>query len=258
MNTVTSKDGTRIAYDRLGTGPAVILINGGPTDRRTNAPLADLLQANFTVINYDRRNRGDSGSDAPSSIDHEIDDLAAVLGAAGDQAFVFGSSGGAVLALQAARVLPFARLAVWEPPFIVPGTRAPVPDSYLPQLTELLGEGRRGDAVALFMTQAVGVPAEFVDQMRHAPFWASLEGLAHTLVTDAALMGDWTVPTGQLADVRVPTLVLDGGASPAASRTSARAVTAALPQAQHQSIEGQEHNVAPEAIAPVLRAFFTV
>jgi pimeloyl-ACP methyl ester carboxylesterase len=256
VDTVVSQDGTAIAFDRAGDGPPVILVNAGPTDRVANAPLAGLLAPHFTVLNYDRRGRGDSGDTAPYAVDREYDDLEAIIDEAGGSADVFGSSGGGILALEAAaRGLAIAKLAVWEPPYILDGTRPPVPADYRQQLDELLAAGRRGDMVELFLTQAVGMPAEFVAPVRQSPFWPSMEAVAPTLVYDAMIVGDFSLPTARVAAIKVPTLVIDGGQTPWLSAT-AQAVAAALPDAQRRTLEGQPHNVDATALAPALTGFF--
>ena len=177
---------------------------------------------------------------------------------AGGSAFVYGTSGCAVLALFAAAaglVPKIKKLALWEPPFIVDESRPPVPQDYKEQLISLLAQGRRGDMVELFMTEAVGMPVEFVAQMRQAPWWPAQEALAHTLVYDADIMGDFSLPKERVASVTVPTLVIDGGQTLWLSH-AAQAVAEALPNAQRRTIPGQPHNVDAEAIAPVLVEFF--
>jgi pimeloyl-ACP methyl ester carboxylesterase len=256
MRRVVSKDGTPIAFDRSGAGPAVILVCGASTTRAANAPLAALLAPHFTVFNYDRRGRGDSGDTAPYAVEREIEDLDALIKEAGEVASVFGTSSGAILALEAAaHGLAITKLALWEPPFSVDDDGPRRHKEYATRLAELLAAGRRGDAVALFMKQ-VGLPPEFVAQARNAPWWSATEDLAHTLAYDAAVMGDSAVPTERVASVTVPTLVLDGGASPAHLRNAARALADVLPRAQHRTLEGQTHAVDPEVLAPVLEAFF--
>jgi alpha-beta hydrolase superfamily lysophospholipase len=256
MNTVTSSDGTRIAFDRLGDGPPVVVIGAGPTDRSANAPVAQLLSERFTVVNYDRRARGDSGDTPPFTVDREYDDLAAVLDAAGGPAMLYGTSGGAVIALEAvARGLPVTRLALWEPPYALDDEARRPPADYQAQLAAAVAAGRPGDAVELFFAAAVGMPGEFVAQMRQAPFWPEMERLAQALVYDAAIMGDFRIPTDRLAKVAIPTLVLDGGTVPGLSRT-ADAVASAVPGAQRRTLQGQPHNVDPAAIAPVVAEFF--
>jgi pimeloyl-ACP methyl ester carboxylesterase len=258
MSQVLSKDGTVIAFEKLGQGPAVIVVGGQLGDRSQQAPLAALLSSHFTVYNYDRRGHGESGFTAPYAVEREIEDLEALINEAGGSALVYGTSGCAVLALEAAAwgLSPkIKKLALWEPPYILDDSRPPVPQDYKEQLTSLLSQGRRGDMVELFMTAAVGMPGAIVAQMRQAPWWPAQEALAHTLIYDATLMGDFSLPYAKVASVTVPTLVIDGGQTPWLSH-AAQAVASALPHAQRRTLSGQPHNVDPEAIAPVLVEFF--
>jgi pimeloyl-ACP methyl ester carboxylesterase len=258
MNHVTSKDGTTIAYDRTGQGPAVILVCGGSTDRMSDAPLAQLLSERFTTFNYDRRGRGDSGDTEPYSEEREIEDIEAVLADAGGTAFLYGSSSGAALALDAAAALSgIARLALWEPPYFTQdmADQRPPADTATTYRTLVAG-GRRGDAVEFFMSKVVGMPAEFVAQARSAPWWAGQEKIAHTLAYDAEIMGDYLVPTGLARRVETPTIVIDGGGSFPFLHSSADALAEALPNGERHTIEGQQHNVDPSLLAPVLTEFF--
>jgi alpha-beta hydrolase superfamily lysophospholipase len=257
MDTVASSDGTTIAFDRLGVGPPVILVSGASTARVVHAPLAALLATDFTVLNYDRRGRGDSGDTPPYAVQREVEDLEAVLTEAGGAAAVFGNSSGAVLALHAAAAgLPLIGLALWEPPFMVDSDAARRQQAYATQLTELLDAGRRGDAMVLFM-QNIGLPEPMIAGMRNAPMWPGMEALAPTLAYDAAVMGDSLVPTGLVASVTAPTLVLDGSDTGAWAAGAAQALTAALPNARRRTLSGQSHNVAWDVLAPELREFFT-
>ena len=202
MSTVTSRDGTTIAFEQSGRGPAIVLVGGTLGDRSQQAPLAALLAERFTVLNYDRRGHGESGDSEPYAVERELEDLGAVLDAAGEPSLVYGTSGCAVLALYAAAagLAPRIRkLALWEPPFVVGASRPAVPADYREQLTSLLEEGRRGDMVELFMTAAAGLPRELVASMRQAPWWPAQEALAHTLVYDATLMGDFSLPRARIA-----------------------------------------------------------
>jgi pimeloyl-ACP methyl ester carboxylesterase len=243
MSQVTSADGTTIAYERTGAGPALVLVDGALCHRAAGPmrPLAALLRDRFTVYMYDRRGRGESGDTPPYAVGREIEDLRAVLAEAGE-AYVYGISSGAALALAAAGP-GMIRLALYEPPFLAADAE------YTARLTELLVAGRRGDAVALFMTH-VGVPEQAVAGIRTQPGWAALEAIAPTLAYDDAVLGDGRVPT---ANGGVPTLVLSGGASPDGLQ---RAAKATLPAEPHRTLDGQTHDVAPEAIAPVLAEFF--
>jgi pimeloyl-ACP methyl ester carboxylesterase len=256
MSTVVSADGTRIAFDRLGEGPPVALVAGAAVDRSSDAPLAELLAADFTVFNIDRRGRGDSGDTPPYAVEREIQDLAAVLEEAGGSAFLYGHSGGAALALEAAAGgLPVRKLARYEPPYILDESSRP-PADHVEQLEKLIAEGRRGDAAAYFMREVVRAPAEFVAEAQTQPWWAAQEALAHTLAYDARVMGDYSLPTGRAETVHVPTLVLAGGRDFPWMRDTAQALANALPNGEVRFLDGQGHNVDAAAIAPALKEFF--
>jgi pimeloyl-ACP methyl ester carboxylesterase len=257
MKTVTSKDGTAIAFDRSGAGLPIIFVGGAFTDRMAVAPVAALLAPHFTVFAYDRRGLGSSGDTAPYAVEREIEDIEALIAEAGGSAFVFGHSSGAALALEAAaHGLAITKLVLYEPPFIVEGSRPRPREDFTAQLAELIASGRRGDAVELFLTEAVEVPGDTVAQMRNAPAWPALEAMAHTLIYNMAIMGDFSVPTERVASVTARTLVLDGGESPAWARRAVQAVVDALPNAQRRTLAGQTHGAAPEILAPVLEEFF--
>jgi pimeloyl-ACP methyl ester carboxylesterase len=256
MDTVNSRDGTTIAFDRMGEGPPVVLVCGGSVDRMSNAQLAQLLAADFTVFNYDRRGRGDSGDTQPYAVEREVEDIGAMIDAGGGEANLWGSSSGGALALIAAESgLPITKLAVWEPPFVPEGFPRP-PEDQVAQYERMVAEGRRGDAVEYFMAKVVGLPAEFVAQARSQPFWASQVALAHTLAYDARVMSDYTVPTGRAAAVKIPTLVIAGGADFPWMRQAAQALADALPDGRTRFLEGQGHAVDPAVLAPVLKEFF--
>jgi len=258
MPQVLSKDGTSIAFDRLGEGPPVILVVGAFSARATGAPLATFLARSFTVFNYDRRGRGASGDTLPYAVDREVEDLAALIAEAGGAAAVFGYSSGAFLALQAAaRGLAITRLALFEPPYLADtGEHLESPD-HAAVLAELIATGRRGDAVEYFQTQIVGIPEEIVVQLRLAPFRPALEAIAHTLVYEATLLGDRSLPTELARALTIPTLVVAGGASMPFMRVTAHALANGLPSGQAQVLEGQTHDIEPAVLGPVLEAFLT-
>ncbi|MEX1100959.1 MAG: alpha/beta hydrolase [Actinomycetota bacterium] len=256
MNKVTSKDRTTIAFDRIGDGPPVILVCGGSTDRMANGGLAALLSSDFTVFNYDRRGRGDSGDTPPYAVEREIEDIDALIGDAGGSAFLFGTSSGAALALEAAATdLPVMKLALWEPPYILDENDRP-PSDQVAQYDTMIAEGRRGDAVEYFMTTVVGMPAEFAAQARSEPWWPAQEALAHTLAYDATVMGDYSLPIDRAASVKAPTLVVAGGADFPWMRETAQALAAALPDGRTKILEGQGHDVDPAILVPALRELF--
>ncbi|PYE53235.1 alpha/beta fold hydrolase [Deinococcus yavapaiensis] len=255
--TVTSHDGTRIAFDRSGTGSPVILVSGGSVDHASTAPVAALLSTHFTVYNLHRRGRGASGDTAPYAVKREVEDIEAVLDAAGGSACLWGSSSGAVLALEAARLLPgkIRKLALWEPPFVLDPARRPPADTAR-TFHDLVAQGRRGDAAEYFMKDVVGLPPEFVANARRQPWWPRQEALAHTLEYDATIMGDYGLPEERVRQVSTPTLVLDGGASFAFIQEAARAVAERLQNGQYRTLEGQTHDVDAKILAPALQEFF--
>ncbi len=256
MEHVTSADGTAIAYDRLGKGPAVVLVCGGSVDRMSNAPLAALLAENYTVYNYDRRGRGDSGDGAEYAIEREFEDLDAILAAAGGSAHLYGTSSGAALALLAtAAGRPVNKLALWEPPYILEGTRKIPPADTASIYRAFVAEGRRDKAAEYFMAEVVGMPAEFVAMAKESPWWPAQEAIAHTLAYDATIMGDYSVPA-EAKSVTVPTQVLTGGASDEWMKIGNQAVLEALPNATHRVLPDQQHNVDPAVLAPALKEFF--
>jgi pimeloyl-ACP methyl ester carboxylesterase len=246
---VTSKDGTSIAFDQTGQGPPVILVMGAFNDRTTGAPLAAFLAPRFTVFCYDRRGRGASGDGAEYAVEREIEDLDALIQAAGGSAAVMGYSSGAVLALRAAaRGLAIPRVAVYEMP---PAQRP----EHAAALASLIAADRRGDAVEYFQGRVVGIPEAIVAQLRRAPFRPALEDMAHTLVYDATIMGYDDVPR-LAAAVRIPTLAVAGSASPPVMREVAETLARSLPNARSLTLEGATHDIAPALLGPELAAFF--
>ena len=263
VSTVTSKDGTSIAFDRLGQGPAVILVAGamGVRTHPIMAGVAERLASHFTVFNYDRRGKGDSGDTPTYAVEREIEDIEALIDEACGSASLYGLSSGAALALEAANRLgaKVTKLALYEPPFIVDDTHPPLPSDYVQQINRMVAEGRRGDAVALFM-KVVGVPDEWLPQMREMPMWPEMEKVAHTLAYDGAIMGDKQagkpLPPNQWDSATSPTLVIVGGDSPTFFHNGTRALVDVLPKARHRTLAGQTHDVSAEALAPVLVEFF--
>jgi pimeloyl-ACP methyl ester carboxylesterase len=263
MAKVTSKDGTTIGYDKRGQGPAVILVDGAIGYRAMGFgnKLQELLAEHFSVYAYDRRGRGESTDTKPYALEREVEDIEALIEAAGGSAFVYGISSGACLALEAAIRLggKIKKLAMYEPPYNDdPGSRQAWWD-YTKQLGELVRADRRGDAIALFM-KLVGTPAAMIDGMRQSPAWPPMEAVAPTLEYDAAAMGkDRAVPVQRAAKVTAAALAMDGGANKAVMpfmNASAQALAKAIPHAQQRTLEGQTHDVKAEALAPVLVEFF--
>jgi pimeloyl-ACP methyl ester carboxylesterase len=260
--TVTSKDGTPVAFTRAGRGTPVILVDGALCYRASgpSGPLATALAEHFTVFTYDRRGRGQSGDTLPYAVDREVEDLEALIAEAGGSADVYGISSGAALALEAAhRGAAIRRLALYEAPFIVDASRPPIPPDYGSRQDALLAAGRRGDAVRLFMRQ-VGLPRVVVALMRLLPAWRKLTSVAHTLPYDRAVLGDTQagapLAAGRWAGATMPVLAIVGGKSPTWMKHAMRALADVLPGAEHRVLAGQTHMVKAKALAPVLAGFF--
>jgi pimeloyl-ACP methyl ester carboxylesterase len=252
---VTSKDGTKLAVDVSGRGPAVVLVGGGSVDRGSNAGLAEALKSTFTVYNYDRRGRGESGDTAPYAVAREIEDIDAVIELAGGHAHLYGSSSGAGLAFEAAAAgAPVDKLVLWEPPYNLDPAGRPPADS-VEQLDRMVAEGRRGDAATFFMVDMVRLPADFAAYAKTQPWWAGQEAIAHTLAYDARVMGDSSVPTATAARVTVPTLILTGGASFPFFKPTAEALVAAMPDARTAELPEQQHNVDPVILGRAMTEF---
>lgn len=256
---VRSRDGTAIAYDRAGSGPPLILVDGALCSRAFGPmpKMAAALAPGFTVYTYDRRGRNESADTAPYDVRREVEDIEALIREAGGSAYLCGLSSGGALALEAAAAgLPIRKLALYEPPY-VGGTngKGPEPD-HRARLEQILAQGRRGDAVTYFMVDMVGMPAFFGWIMRLMPMWSKLKAVAHTLPYDAAVMGSWSVPAATAARVKVPTLVIGGAKSPERLRTAVERTAAAVPGAEPKLLAGQTHNVSAQALAPVLTEFF--
>lgn len=256
MEHVNSADGTTITFDRSGKGPPVILVCGGSVDRMSNAGLAELLSPSFTVYNYDRRGRGESGDTPPYAEDREVEDIDAVADAAGGSAFLYGTSSGAALAMDAAAQLDsITKVALWEPPFLPEGAPRPPADTEK-TFHDLVAAGQREDAAEFFMRDVVRMPPEFVEGVKQSPFWAPTVALAHTLEYDARVMGDYSIPTDRAAAVKVPAIVIAGGADFPWMPETAQTLADAMPDGRTVRLEGQGHNVDPTVLAPVLTEFF--
>jgi pimeloyl-ACP methyl ester carboxylesterase len=257
----TSADGTEIAFDRAGQGPPLVIVGGAWNTRQSGTELAGQLADSFTVYTYDRRGRGDSGDTPPYAVEREVEDLEAVIDAAGGSAALFGHSSGGALALETtARSVSVSKLAMYEPPYIVDGTRPPLADDYIEHLEELVAAGKRREVVAYFMTEAVGMPAEMVEPMLDSPMIEAMEPVAHTVSYDGRVMLRGSMNGGPLPaqwrdSVTVPTLVMDGGNSPDWIRNTSRALMRLLPDVSYRTLEGQDHAASAEALAPVLERF---
>lgn len=262
--TVRSPDGTTIAYDiSAGDGPALILVGGAFSYRGWKGwrELTDLLAPRFRVVKYDRRGRGDSGDVAPYAFERELEDLDALVQAAGGSAHVFGMSSGGVLVLRAAAAgVPVERAAVYQPPFSVDTDGHVPPPDFQQQLQELVAAGKKGTAAGYFMRKGMGVPRPLVGMFRLArPLWRTLEAVAHTLPYDVAVMGETVygkpLAPAPWASIATPTLVIDGAKSPASLRKAADALAELMPNAERRTLAGQSHNPSMNVLGRVLEEF---
>jgi pimeloyl-ACP methyl ester carboxylesterase len=262
MQTVTSKDGTTIAFDQTGSWPVVISVAGALQYRAFDQGLtqtAALLAPHFTVIDYDRRGRGDSGDTQPFAVEREIEDIEALIDYAGGSACLYGISSGAALAFEAALALgnKVKKLVMYEAPYNDDPTARQAWVAYRKELDQLVAEGRSGDAVLLLM-KLIGMPDEHAAGMRQNPIFPLFEAVGLTLAYDAAAMGDESAVPGEKAKrLTIPTLALDGSDSFPFMHTSAVALAQAMPQGEQRTLQGQTHEVTPEALAPVLIEFFS-
>jgi pimeloyl-ACP methyl ester carboxylesterase len=261
--TLTSKDGTTIAYETAGSGPAVVVISTVAEDRTGVAGIASLLAEHFTVVNFDRRGRGGSGDPQPYDPAREVEDIEALIDAVGGTAALVSGSAGCVLALDATSALgpKVTALHLYEPPFIVSDARPPVPADYVAHQEALVAAGKRSEAVEYFMTQALLVPAEWVEGMKQDPSWDQMAALAHTYAYDGRIVRgtqDGTPLPRDRWSVDAPVLVLVGENSEPFFLEGAHALAEILPHVTVQTLPGQDHGafwMAPDAVVESIRAF---
>ena len=260
MSEVRSKDGTTIAYERSGSGPALIVVDGALCSRAfgPSAKLAALLGRHFTVYTYDRRGRGQSGDTQPYSPAREVEDIAALIEEAGGSASLLGLSSGGALALESvAAGLRIDKVVAYEPPYVDDaGQRGGAEDAG--RLERLVASGNRGGAVMYFMKDVVGAPAAVIVLMRLMPWiWRKLEAVAHTLPYDAAVMTDFRIPRARFASIRTPVLVMNGSKTDPRLKEATRAIAAVIPGAGQRELTGQTHNVKPDVLTPAVVEFLS-
>jgi len=258
---VVSRDGTVIAFSRLGHGPPLILVDGafcfrdnGPTPQ-----LAPLLARRFTVYVYDRRGRGESGDTSPYAIEREVEDLSVLLDAAGGSAFVFGMSSGAGIVLRAVENgMPVRKIALYEPPFISDKDGQPRQlEGQQAELERLVADGNRSEAVMYMMTEVFGAPRAFIQAMRilKRTVWKKNESVAHTLPRDLAILNDWSVLKAG-SSIKIPTLIIGGAKSSVELQLAITTVGESVPNSRRQMLGGQSHNVSMKVLAPALEEFY--
>jgi pimeloyl-ACP methyl ester carboxylesterase len=259
MNYVTSRDGTRIAYEPSGIGPALLLVDGALCSRGfgPSGKLAEALSTRFTVYRYDRRGRGTSSDTSGYSPEREVDDIAALIDRAGGSASLLGLSSGGALCLDAAAAgLPVEHVLVYEPPYVHEGTD--ISARHLEVLRGLVSTGDRGGAVTYFMRDMVGAPAFVPVMMRLMPWvWRKLQAVAHTLPYDAEVMTGFRIPRTRYGAIRRRVLVMNGTKTDPRLKAAARALAAIIPGAEHRELAGQTHNVKPGVLASAVWSFIS-
>jgi pimeloyl-ACP methyl ester carboxylesterase len=261
MSHVISKDGTRIAFDKSGKGPPIIIVNGAMAFREFygDKPLVAALSNTFTIYTYDRRGRGESTDTKPYSREKEMEDIEALIDDAGGASFLYGVSSGAALALLTAARLGSAKvskLALYEPPYDSDSEKNKADFALQKKrINELLRTGQRGDAAAFFVS-SLGTPPEALEGLRKSKDWPVMQSVEHTLAYDYVVLGDGAIPVEIAKTVKIPVLVMNGDKSFDFMRDTAENLSKVMPNAQWKILKDQTHQVSPEVVAPVLRAFF--
>ena len=256
MTSVTSRDGTRIAFEKTGNGPALIIVNGALSHRKLygDTALQRMLAQHFTTYTYDRRGRGESADVQPYAVEREIEDIEALINNAGGQAYLYGVSSGAALALRAAATLgptKVSKLALYEPPY---GQESQEFEQQKQRVNEIIRSGKPGEAAEFFLSE-LGTPPEALEGMKASPEWEAIKKIDFTLAYDFEVLGNGTVPADIARTIDVPTLVMDGEKSMDFMHATADQVAKLVPGAQRKTLPGQTHQAAAEAVAPALIAF---
>jgi pimeloyl-ACP methyl ester carboxylesterase len=257
MARIASRDGSQIAFDKVGNGPALIIVSGALAHRSLypDTLLVSKLKEHFSVYTYDRRGRGESSDTKPYAVDREIEDIEALIENAGGKAYLYGVSSGAALALQAAAKLgpsKVSKIALYEPPY---GQQRSEFTKQKERVNELVRTGQPGDAATFFLS-AIGTPPRVLEGMKKSPDWEGIRKIDFTLAYDYDVLGDGTVPEDIANAIAVPTLVMDGEKSMDFMRPTATRIAKLIPNAQHTTIKGQTHQVEAQAVAPLLIEFF--
>lgn len=259
-STIISKDGTTIAYEKTGTGPSILLVNGALAHRTLygESDLASMLAKKFTVLFYDRRGRGESTDTKPYAVEREVEDIEALVDEAGGSVYLYGSSGGAALALLAAEKLgpeKIKKLALCEPPYGSNTKQEFAKEKN--KINKLVLDGKPGDAVTFFMERR-GIPPDKMEGLKKSSEWNGLVRIGHTLVYDFEVLGAGTVPVDVARNIAIPTVVMYGEKSFDFMAATADTVSRIIPGAVRKTLKGETHNPSPKSVAEVLQEFFGV
>jgi pimeloyl-ACP methyl ester carboxylesterase len=256
MQKITSKDGTEIAFEKSGEGPALIIVGGALADHQFYVPLAMELAKHFTVYNFDRRGRGQSGDTEPYVVEREVEDVGALISYAKEPVFMYGHSAGSALAIRAAVAgLEIAKLALADPPYTPAGENDEAAKAEHAQQAVYIQElNAKGDlkGSAKFFLRGFGLPDEDLEAMLQSPDGTAMIDSARALPYDYAILGNGLVPTELAAKIKIPTMVL----APEAMPETAQVLVNAMPDARFQAMEALTHEIPPDVLALVLKEFF--
>jgi len=245
MHTVKSADGTPIAYNVSGAGPALLLVHGATADHTRWSSVIPRLAEHLTVYALDRRGHGESGDAADYALEREFEDVAAVVDVIGGPVFLLGHSYGAICALEATLLARnIARLILYEPP-----VQMPSPPGVAAKINRLLEEGRKEEALLTFLLEAVRAPRIDVEASRSHPVWPVRVAAAGTLPREITALENYALQPDRFQSATIPTLLLLGGESEPDFVKATERVHAALPASRIERLPGQRHsamNTAPE------------
>ena len=255
MHTITSRDGTTIAYERTGSGPPLILVHGAGGFHGRWAAVLPALSAEFTVCAIDRRGRGASGDSDRYEIEREYEDVASIVESIGEPVNLFGHSFGAICALEATLLTDRVEtLILYEPPITAPSAPAEISS----RLEAMLEAGDREGVLEVFLAEIARIPEAEIRQMKESPAWPARVAAAHTMLREGEAVSEYRFDAGRFAGMKVPTLLMVGGDSPALYRESVQMIDEALPESRITRLPGQQHvamDTAPDLFARELLAF---
>jgi len=240
--TITSRDGTPIAYRRSGAGPPLVLVHGTAADHSRWRPVLPAFEEHFTVHAIDRRGRGDSGDVDGYTVEREFEDVAAVVDSIEESVNVLGHSYGGLLALEATLLTGnVGKLVLYDPGIEVAGEEI-YPHEVVERLDDLLGQGDRDGVVETTMREVAGLPPEVVEHMRAQPVWQARVEAAHTIPRELRAVKSYRFDPERFKNLETPTLLLAGGDSPAAFGKAAEAVDEVVPDSRTVVMDGQGHS----------------
>ena len=258
METVTSADGTPIAYERTGSGPPLVLVHGTTADHTRWEPIRSALEEHVTAYAIDRRGRGESGDAIEYALAREAEDVAAVVESIDEPAILLGRSYGAIRYLEAAlRTDDLRKLVLYEPPLPV-SDHDPDSENVLDQMTALVDDGENEEALLRFFREVAHVPEPELEALRSAPNWPARVEAARTAIREERARKAYEFDAARFEGLTTPTLLLSGSESAPYYRDATEALDEALPNSRIVVLDGQAHaamNTAPELLVDAVLEF---